>query len=69
MYIEDRFAPELMRELERAGHELALVDSYSDWMGHAGALVRHADGTLDGAADPRNESEVQVLGNSSLALN
>ena len=62
LYIEDRFAPELMRELERAGHELALVDSYSDWMGHAGALVRHADGTLDGAADPRNESEVQGLG-------
>ena len=59
LYIEDRFAPELMRELEQAGHAVELVDPYSDWMGHAGALVRHPDGKLDAAADPRNESEVK----------
>ena len=59
LYIEDRFAPELTGELERAGHVLEVVESFSDMMGHAGALVRHADGRLDGAADPRNESEVQ----------
>ncbi len=59
LYIENRFAPELMRELEQAGHAVELVDPYSDWMGHAGALVRHPDGKLDAAADPRNESEVK----------
>ncbi len=59
LYVEDRFAAELTGELERAGHVLEVVESYSDMMGHAGALVRHADGKIDGSADPRNESEVQ----------
>ena len=30
-----------------------LAEAYSDLMGHAGALVRHPDGTLEGAHDPR----------------
>jgi gamma-glutamyltranspeptidase/glutathione hydrolase len=27
-------------------------------MGHAGAIVRHADGTLEGATDPRSDGMV-----------
>jgi gamma-glutamyltranspeptidase/glutathione hydrolase len=27
-------------------------------MGHAGAIVRHADGSLEGATDPRSDGEV-----------
>jgi len=27
-------------------------------MGHAGAIVRHADGLLEGAADPRSDGAV-----------
>jgi gamma-glutamyltranspeptidase/glutathione hydrolase len=27
-------------------------------MGHAGALVRHADGALEGATDPRSDGGV-----------
>jgi len=30
-----------------------LPDAYSDVMGHAGAVVLHGDGTLEGAHDPR----------------
>ena len=59
LYVENRFAPDLLSDLEQAGHCVEPVDSYSDWMGHAGALVRHGDGTIDAASDPRNESDVQ----------
>jgi gamma-glutamyltranspeptidase/glutathione hydrolase len=27
-------------------------------MGHAGAIVRHSDGRLDGATDPRSDGAV-----------
>jgi oxamate amidohydrolase len=30
-----------------------LPEPYSDTMGHAGAVVLHPDGTLEGAHDPR----------------
>jgi gamma-glutamyltranspeptidase/glutathione hydrolase len=37
-----------------AGHDVeVLADPYSDTMGHAGAVVLHPNGTLEGAHDPR----------------
>ena len=37
-----------------AGHDVEMLDeAYSDTMGHAGAVVLHPDGTLEGAHDPR----------------
>ena len=37
-----------------SGHEIeVLPDGYSDSMGHAGAAVLHADGSLEAAHDPR----------------
>ena len=37
-----------------AGHDVeVLQDAYSDTMGHAGAVVLHPDGTLEGGHDPR----------------
>lgn len=53
--LEDRFDPALVQALRDAGHEVELVESFSDLMGHAGAVVRHADGTLEGANDPRSD--------------
>jgi gamma-glutamyltranspeptidase/glutathione hydrolase len=44
--------------LAQAGHEIEVVDAYSDLVGHAGALVRHADGVIAGAADPRSDGAV-----------
>ena len=35
-----------------------LPEAYSDTMGHAGALVRHSDGLIEGAADPRSDGLV-----------
>jgi len=31
-----------------------VLPDYSEAMGHAGAIVRHPNGLLEGAADPRS---------------
>jgi gamma-glutamyltranspeptidase/glutathione hydrolase len=52
--LESRFDGNLIDRLLSAGHEIdVLPESYSDTMGHAGAVVLHPDGTLEGAHDPR----------------
>jgi gamma-glutamyltranspeptidase/glutathione hydrolase len=35
-----------------------LDEAFSDTMGHAGALVRHPNGVIEGAADPRSDGAV-----------
>jgi oxamate amidohydrolase len=52
--LESRFDESLVDRLVSAGHDVALLtEPYSDTMGHAGAVVLHPDGTLEGAHDPR----------------
>jgi len=52
--MESRFDAQLIEALIDAGHDVdVLSDPYSDVMGHAGAVVLHPDGTLEGAHDPR----------------
>ncbi len=56
--LEDGFAPELYAALEAAGHAVERVGPLTATMGHAGAIVRHPDGRLDGATDPRSDGGV-----------
>ncbi len=52
--MESRFDGHLVEQLMSAGHDVeVLADAYSDTMGHAGAVAIHANGTLEGAHDPR----------------
>jgi gamma-glutamyltranspeptidase len=52
--MESRFDGNLVDRLLSAGHDVAVLDeAYSDTMGHAGAVVLHSDGTLEGGHDPR----------------
>jgi gamma-glutamyltranspeptidase/glutathione hydrolase len=52
--MEMRFADSLIERLISAGHDVeVLPDGYCDAMGHAGAAVLHADGSLEAAHDPR----------------
>jgi gamma-glutamyltranspeptidase/glutathione hydrolase len=54
--VENRLDADLVLALERAGHEVHVLDeAYSDTMGHAGALVRRKDGRIFGASDPRSD--------------
>ncbi|KAG7308011.1 hypothetical protein JYU34_006650 [Plutella xylostella] len=56
--IEGRFSEETVAALRKWGHKVQVVEEFSDIMGHAGALVRHADGILEGAFDPRSDGSV-----------
>jgi gamma-glutamyltranspeptidase/glutathione hydrolase len=52
--LESRFDEGLIDRLLSAGHDLeVLPEAYSDTMGHAGAVILHPDGTLEGVHDPR----------------
>jgi len=52
--MESPFDGNLIDQLMSAGHDVAVLDDgYSDTMGHAGAVVLHPDGTLEGGHDPR----------------
>jgi oxamate amidohydrolase len=52
--LESRFDGNLIDRLISAGHDVhVLAEPYSDLMGHAGAVVLHPNGTLEGAHDPR----------------
>lgn len=53
--LEPRFPADTVEALRALGHTVDLVEPYDEVMGHAGAIVRHADGTLEGGADPRSD--------------
>jgi oxamate amidohydrolase len=56
--LEDRFPSRVVKALWRAGHEVEILDDFTDVMGHAGAVIRHASGFYEGAADPRSDGVV-----------
>ena len=56
--IEDGFDETLYAELAAAGHQVERIAGLSATMGHAGAIVCHADGRLEGATDPRSDGAV-----------
>jgi oxamate amidohydrolase len=51
--IENRFTPATIVELRAAGHDVEVLGAFEEAMGHAGALVRHPSGAIEGASDPR----------------
>ncbi|WP_323783015.1 gamma-glutamyltransferase family protein [Thalassovita sp.] len=51
--LEDRFDPALIAALRAAGHDVELIPPFSDLAGHAGAVLRHPNGLLESASDPR----------------
>lgn len=53
--IENRFDPVLCQRLRDAGHDLEIIGAFDSVMGHAGALVHHPDGLIEGASDPRSD--------------
>ena len=56
--LESGIDPATVRQLAAAGHEIELLPAFSSVMGHAGAIVRHRSGVLEGAADPRADGMV-----------
>ena len=56
--LEDRFDPAVIERLRAMGHDVELLPPFTAVMGHAGAVVRHSDGVLEGATDPRSDGAV-----------
>jgi gamma-glutamyltranspeptidase/glutathione hydrolase len=59
--LEARFSPELVAALQAAGHQIEMLDEFSSVVGHAGAIVRHPSGRIDGATDPRSDGGVAAF--------
>jgi gamma-glutamyltranspeptidase len=60
--LEARIDAGLAERLADAGHDVEMLDeAYSDTMGHAGAVVLHPDGSLEGAHDPRADGGADGL--------
>lgn len=52
--LEARFGAETLDYLRQRGHQVELLPDFSEVVGHAGAIVRHRNGMLEGAFDPRS---------------
>jgi oxamate amidohydrolase len=56
--LEARFEMGLAKALMAFGHEVEILQPYDETVGHAGAIVRHRNGALEGGADPRSDGGV-----------
>jgi len=56
--LEGRFPAELIAALRKAGHDANTVGDFDSQMGHAGAIVLHPSGVMEGATDPRSDGAV-----------
>lgn len=59
--IENRFDPQVIERLRTAGHDIEVVGAFKEIMGHAGAVVHHPDGLIEGAAEPRSDGQARGL--------
>jgi gamma-glutamyltranspeptidase/glutathione hydrolase len=53
--LESRFGADIADALVGAGHDVELIDAFSDQVGHASAVVVHGPGVIAGASDPRSD--------------
>jgi gamma-glutamyltranspeptidase len=53
--LESRFPQASVDRLRELGHEVEMVQPYDEVMGHAGAIIHHADGSYEGGSDPRSD--------------
>ena len=52
--LESRFAPYVLNALRARGHEVESIDPWDESVGHAGMIIRHTNGFLEGGYDPRS---------------
>jgi len=59
--LESRWSPEVVAQLRRWGHKVETIGAWDEAVGHAGMLVRHANGVLEGGFDPRSNGAVAAF--------
>jgi gamma-glutamyltranspeptidase/glutathione hydrolase len=55
--IEGRFKKPTFDDLENLGHIIEKVGDFEEIMGHAGAVVNHPNGLIEGAFDVRSDGD------------
>ncbi len=55
--IESRIGNDVIAALKSAGHDVEVIGDFDEAMGHAGAIVMHPNGLLEGANDPRSDGQ------------
>lgn len=56
--LEARFSQQTQDALRSLGHDVEVLGAYDETMGHAGAIISHPNGMLEGGADPRSDGGV-----------
>lgn len=56
--MESRYAARVIEDLRNLGHPVEVVADFDERMGHAGVLVLHPDGWIEGSEDPRSDGGV-----------
>jgi len=59
--LEARFAPGVIDDLRRRGHDVEVLAAFDETVGHAGCVIRHRDGAFEGGADPRSDGSVAAF--------
>jgi gamma-glutamyltranspeptidase len=59
--LESRFDPAVVTQLRTMGHEVETIGAWDEGVGHAGMLIRHANGVLEGGFDPRSNGAVAAF--------
>ena len=56
--LESRFDPAVVSQLRAWGHEVETIGAWDEAVGHAGMLIQHPNGVLEGGYDPRSDGGV-----------
>jgi gamma-glutamyltranspeptidase/glutathione hydrolase len=59
--LESRFDPAVVQQLRAWGHQVETIGAWDEAVGHAGMLVRHANGVLEGGFDQRSNGGVAAF--------
>jgi len=56
--LESRFPEKTINSLRALGHEVEILGAWDEAVGHAGMLIRHPNGVMEGGFDPRSNGAV-----------
>lgn len=59
--LESRFDPSVVSQLKSWGHHVETIGAWDEAVGHAGMLVRHTNGVLEGGFDQRSNGGVAAF--------
>jgi len=59
--LESRFEGGILKALGEWGHDIEILQPFDEAVGHAGCIIRHPNGVIEGGADPRSDGCVAAF--------